>query len=84
MPVNPLGRTESVVDEQGRATEKLSLFSEDVARLSILTGAGSPEGVVSARRARIYMDEEGVAGAVMYIKQMDDIGGDRSLGWVAV
>lgn len=84
MPVNPLGRTESVVDEQGRATEKLSLFSEDVARLSMLTGAGSPEGVVSARRTRIYMDEEGVSGAVMYIKQMDDIGGDRSLGWVAI
>lgn len=84
MRINPLGRTEKVVDEQGRATEKLSLFSEDVSRLPILIGSGSPESVVEARQTRLYMDTSGTTGAILYIKKFDAVAGDKSEGWVLV
>lgn len=84
MRINPLGRTEAVVDEEGRATEKLSLFSEDVARLPVLIGSGSPEGVVEARQTRMYMDTAGIAGSILYIKQVDAVAGDKSEGWILV
>jgi hypothetical protein len=48
----------------------------------ILNGTGSPEGVVEALATRRYMDSTGVSGSVMYIKQVDDVAGDTSLGWV--
>ena len=84
MPVNPLGRTQPVVDEQGRATQELNLFSEEVAQLPIIIGAGSPEGVVQARQSRLYMDSTGSAGSILYVKKLADIGGDKSEGWILV
>ena len=56
----------------------------NVSNLSMLTGTGSPEGVVSARPERLYMDTAGAAGAILYIKRDADIGGNRSLGWILV
>lgn len=84
MQVNPLGRTEKVVDEQGRATEKLSLFSEDVSRLPVLTGSGSPESVVEARQTRLYMDITGSTGSILYVKKFDAVAGNKKEGWVLV
>jgi hypothetical protein len=48
----------------------------------VLDGIGSPEGVVEAKATRRYMDATGISGSVMYIKQVDDIAGDASMGWV--
>lgn len=50
----------------------------------IKTGTGSPEGNINGSKTQIYMDETGASGAVLYIKQVDDIAGDRSLGWILV
>lgn len=50
----------------------------------LLIGTGSPETVVQAQQGRFYMDENGIAGAILYIKQLADIGGDRTQGWVAI
>lgn len=84
MPVSPLGRTVAVVDEERRPTQELSIFTEEVARLNILTGSGSPEGVVEARRGRLYMDTSGTAGSILYAKRDDDIAGNRKEGWILV
>lgn len=82
MLANPIDRSKKVVDAQGRPTQDLSLFAEQVAKLFPIVGSGSPEGVVEAEQSRFYMDETGTP--VLYIKQLSDISGDRSQGWVAV
>ena len=84
MRVNPLGRTVAVVDKDGKATQPLSLFSEEVARMAVIIGTGSPEGIVEAIESQLYMDRAGASGSILYIKQVNDITGDRRLGWIAV
>jgi len=49
---------------------------------TILSGTGSPEGVVDAEPTRLYMDESGTAGAIMYVKRDADIAGDTTQGWI--
>jgi hypothetical protein len=73
-----------VVDENGRALQKLRLFTEDTAKLPILVGTGSPEGVIEAKQTRLYMNDAGTTGTLIYIKQFDDIAGNRKMGWVLI
>lgn len=84
MQVNALSRSIAVVDKDGKPTQELNLFSEAVAQLQIIIGIGSPEGLIEAQVGREYLDTTGGAGAVKYIKQLNDIGGDRKMGWVAI
>lgn len=84
MQVNPLGRSVAVVDESGRPTQELNLFSEAVANLPVIVGSGSPESFIEAQQARLYMDSAGASGSILYIKKFADISGDRKLGWVLV
>ncbi len=84
MQLNPLRANESVVDATGKPLQVLRLFSEGVSTLPPFIGTGSPEGVVEARQTRFYMDDAGVAGAILYMKQLDDIAGDKTMGWVLV
>lgn len=76
-----LDRNNPVVDDKFRPLQRLQMFSEQCAALEILSGTGSPESVVSASKTRLYMDEN--TGA-LYIKRVNDIGGDKSQGWVLV
>lgn len=84
MQVNALSRSVAVVDSSGRPTQELNLFSEEVSKLPIVVGTGSPEGVVEALESRLYMDRAGATGTILYIKQFNDVGGDRKLGWILV
>ena len=49
-----------------------------------IIGTGSPEGVVEALQYTLYIDSSGTAGAIEYRKMLTDIGGDKTMGWVAV
>ena len=49
---------------------------------TIISGVGSPDGVVEALATKQYMDSTGPAGAILYIKQVNDIAGDKTLGWI--
>ena len=60
------------------------LFTQEVARLSVMVGSGSPEGVVEANQARFYMDTSGTAGAILYIKRDSSVGGNPKQGWFLV
>jgi len=51
---------------------------------TILTGSGSPEGVVEGIVSKEYMDTTGIAGAIKYIKRDADIAGDKTQGWILV
>jgi len=84
LQVDNLGRSIKVVDAQGRATQELSLFFEAVSRLPVIIGTGSPEGAVEAGQSRLYMNDAGTAGSILYIKKLENIGGDKSQGWVLV
>ena len=84
MDVNPLSMAEPVVDNSGRPLRNLNLFSEALSRIPVLSGVGSPEGVVPSRSTRLYMNTAGTAGSILYIKQVDDVGGDKTLGWILV
>ncbi len=72
---------ETPLDNTSRRFQR---WVEGVTELDILTGTGSPEGVVVAAQKKLYMDESGTAGNILYIKRDADIGGDRSQGWILV
>lgn len=73
-----------VVNEQRLITTELADFFTLVADLAIATGSGSPEGVLSARVEKQYMDTAAGTGSILYIKRDTDIAGDTTKGWILV
>ena len=74
-----------IVSQSGLMQQAFNLFMVSVANLFILSGSGSPEGVVEAVQLRLYMDTSGTAGNILYIKRdADDGAGDKSKGWILV
>ena len=73
-----------LTDDRGSATITFQNYLTEVSRLSVLSGIGSPEGVVEAYPKRLYMDENGTSGNILYIKRDPDIGGDTSKGWILI
>lgn len=73
-----------IVDSNGLMTDAFQRWINDVTRLDLMVGVGSPEGNIEAEIGREYLDTTGAAGAVKFIKQLPDIGGDRTQGWVAI
>lgn len=80
----PPTATDPLVEENRTMTQQTRTFMNAVARLALLTGSGSPDGVQDARAERLYMDTTGLAGSVLYIKQVDAVGGDSTLGWILI
>lgn len=74
-----LDRNTPVVDKDFKPLQKLQMFGEQCAVLEILTGTGSPEGVVPAKMKRLYMES---ATGQLYAKRVNDIGGNTTTGWV--
>jgi hypothetical protein len=85
LEVSPLNTSRAVIDTAtGRPLQVLQLFSELVSKLPILIGTGSPEGVIEAKQTRLYMDDAGGVGTILYIKKTNDIAGNRKNGWILV
>ena len=80
----PPQATTPIVDESGVMDDVFQRWVTQMTRLDLIVGTGSPEGVIEATVGREYLDGTGLAGAVKFIKQLPDIGGDRTQGWVAV
>jgi len=72
------------VDENGILTSQSRTFLRSIWVQALIIGTGSPEGVVAAEEGSTYQDNNGVAGSVRYAKMVDNIGGDKSMGWVLV
>lgn len=49
---------------------------------AIISGVGSPEGVIEALATKQYMDTTGIANTLLYIKRVNDVAGDKTLGWI--
>ena len=72
------------ITDGNKMTDGFQRWMSQVSRLDLIVGTGSPEGVIEATVGREYLDNTGAAGAVKFIKQLPDIGGDRTQGWVAI
>jgi len=78
------------VQHLGYITDRFRLFMLQVQQGGLLIsdttelGGATPESVVEAQQGTMLMVEDGLAGAVLYIKQKADIGGDRTQGWIAI
>lgn len=51
---------------------------------TVISGTGSPEGVVEALPLKEYIDTNGTASAIKYVKRDADIAGDKTKGWILV
>ena len=81
MPVRP---TEPIIDETRAMVPSFQAFILQASNESLATGIGSPEGQLEAGIGKTYMDENGATGSVLYIKQKEDILGDRKKGWILI
>ena len=73
-----------IVDENGNQTQRMLTWTDQVTKLQPLTGSGSPETVIPAPIATLYMNTAGVAGSILYVKRDANIGGDKTQGWILV
>ena len=80
----PPQATTPIVNESGVMDDVFQRWVTQMTRRDLIVGTGSPEGVIEATVGREYLDDTGLAGAVKFIKQLPDIGGDRTQGWVAI
>ena len=76
---NPVPTT-SIVNKEGFMLNNFRTWTQQISRVSILEGVGSPEGVITASPTRQYMDTTGATGSILYIKQT----GTDNTGWVLV
>lgn len=81
IPVNPVF---PIVKKNGIMEQTFQAFVLQIANESMVVGTGSPEGVVEAQQSRLYMDDAGGTGSILYIKKQADISGDKSQGWILV
>jgi len=81
--VNPAASL-PIILENGTMAEPFRLWTQQITRMEVLMGTGSPETVVDAPMGKFYFDDAGTAGAILYIKRDTDIGGDPTKGWVLV
>ncbi|ASS96098.1 glycosyl hydrolase family 28-related protein [Peribacillus simplex] len=87
--INPMGTETVNINNSGDITSRGVAYYEKGFRFftsdgtcndrGIFQGAGSPEGVVTARTGSIYLNRSGGAGTTMYVKEK----GTTNTGWVA-
>ena len=84
MTITPLSPVYPVINSGGQMSQQMRSWAQAVTQLQIVSGIGSPEGVVKASPKQVYMDESGTSGSILYIKRDDNIGGDTSQGWILI
>lgn len=82
--ITPPSPLQAITNDNGTMTTVFQTWTQQVTRSDLIIGTGSPETVVAAVQGRIYMDDAGTAGAILYIKRDADIGGDDKQGWILV
>lgn len=77
-------RFDSLSERTGEPTQRQAEWMEAMTRQinfnTVLSGSGSPEGVITASPTKQYMDTAGSAGSILYIKKT----GTGKTGWVLV
>ena len=73
-----------IIEPDGTMTIQTRSFFRSIYIQALIIGEGSPEGVVEAEEGSTYQDSIGTAGAIRYAKRDNDIGGDKSQGWILI
>lgn len=81
VPPNP---THAIISDDGTMSQVFMIWTQLITDNDLIIGTGSPEGAIDAAQGRIYMDDAGIAGAIVYIKRDTDIAGDRTKGWILI
>lgn len=80
-----LNKAQSIVDDNGIMDIRFRNWADDVTRLQVLVGEGSPEGVISGEQTQFYLDTAaGTVSDFLYMKVLVDIGGDETQGWIVI
>ncbi len=74
----PIVRRDDIAQDQFQGW--IDSVTELLNKLEVIYGNGSPEGVVYAAKGRIYFNNTGGAGTLMYAKNTDI---SLNTGWVA-
>lgn len=82
--ITPPNQGQPITDVAGNMTQVFRAWTQAVSRLEVLSGSGSPEGIISAPTKTLYMDTAGTAGSILYIKRDTAIAGDPTQGWILV
>tara|TARA_R110002020_G_C16317611_1_gene774431 strand:+ start:5742 stop:6005 length:264 start_codon:yes stop_codon:yes gene_type:complete len=73
-----------LVDADLTQSVQMRTWTKTITDRSLIISTGSPEGVIEAPQGAAYMDDAGIASAILYIKRDADTGGDKTLGWILV
>jgi len=77
--ITPIVRNDGIAAQTMRAW--MESVTQVVESLDITEGAGSPEGVVFAKKKKLYFNTTGTTGTFVYFKTTDD---NLGTGWVAI
>lgn len=73
-----------LVEEDLTMSVQMRNWTKNITDQSTIVGEGSPEGVVEAILTGKYMDTLGTTGNILYIKQVNEVLGDKTKGWILV
>jgi len=76
MKIIPLASTRPIVSE-GYQTQEMRDWTQRITNMAMITGSGSPEGVVEANEGALYTDLDAATGARLYSKN-----GIGDTGWI--
>ena len=79
--INPTEVNIPIVDGDGKPTQAFYQLINDLSGLEILSGEGSPEGVLEGRAGTLYRDTNAVTPSILYIKTTDF---NVDTGWALV
>lgn len=79
-----LNAGQPIVDSSGKMSQAFRSFTLEASLSIPIVGTGSPDGVVEARQFQLYIDSNGLTGAIEYRKMVSEVGGNRKLGWKLV
>ena len=82
--IGEISKDRPIVESDGSLTLQSRTFFKSLEVQALIIGTGSPETVVEAEQGASYMDDAGTTGSIKYIKRDDNIGGDKSQGWILV
>jgi hypothetical protein len=73
-----------LLNDTGAPSSQFDFWLRAITEQALIIGTGNPEGVYEALQGARYMDENGTAGNILYIKRNSDILGDKTKGWILV
>jgi len=76
-----LNVAQPIVGENGTMERQFQEWITLMTRLLHFNGNGSPETVVPAPQYSRYVQDDASSGSTCWIKMVDDVGGNKKLGW---